>query len=128
MKSVVLGTLPLLESHTGANLAEWIKDLVLSFCIDANKVIAFVHDNGANIDCVKSLETELGWYSQGCAGHTLQLCVNAGLKVNNIIDHAIAAAHCLVTHLKKKHKIVNPLKLSHPLALLENSLLLWIFF
>ena len=111
MKSVVLWTLPLLESHTGVNLAEWIKDIVLSFCIDANKVTAFVHDNVANIDCAaKSLQTELGWYSQWCAGHTLQLCVNAGLKVNNTIDRAIAAARRLVTHFRKSKPALRALK------------------
>ena len=74
MKSFILVTLLLTESHTGANLAEWVKDLLLSFCIDPRKVMEFVNDNGANIDCAaKSLEMKLGWYSQGCAGHTLQL-------------------------------------------------------
>ena len=111
MKSVILGTLPLSESHTGVNLAEWIKDLVLSFCIDDKKVMAFVHDNGANIDCAaRSLETELNWYSQGCAGHTLQLCVNAGLKINNTIDRAIGAARCLVTHFRKSEPALRALK------------------
>lgn len=27
IKSVILGTLPLSKSHTGVNLAEWIKDV-----------------------------------------------------------------------------------------------------
>ena len=63
MNSIVLGTLPLLETHTGANLAEWIRNLVLDFGVD----------NGTNIDlAAKTLEAEQGWYSLGCAGHTLQ--------------------------------------------------------
>jgi len=34
MKSIVLGTLPLSESHTGVNLAGWVKDLVFDFNIE----------------------------------------------------------------------------------------------
>lgn len=63
--------------------------------------MAFVHDSGANIDCAaKSLKNELNWYSQGRAGHTLQLCVNAGLKINNTIDPAIGAARRFVTQFR----------------------------
>ena len=116
MKSIVLGTLPLSESHTGVNLAGWVKDLVFDFNIetidaDTKKVVAFVHDNGANIDSAgKSLETEHGWCSQGCAGHTLQLCVNAGLKVSSTIDRAIGAARRLVTHFRKSEPASRALK------------------
>ena len=31
----------------------------------------------------------------------LQLCVNAGLRTNSSIDHAIGAAWCLVSHFRK---------------------------
>ena len=30
---------------------------------------------------LKMLEVELGWLSLGCAGHTLQLCVNSSLEM-----------------------------------------------
>ena len=54
---------------------------MLDFGVEAKKVIAFIHDNGANIGlAARTLEAEQGWYSLGCAGHTLQLCVNAGFK------------------------------------------------
>ena len=53
---------------------EWIRDLVLNFGVEAKKVMAFIHDNGSNIDlAARTLEAEQGWYSLGCAGHTLQL-------------------------------------------------------
>ena len=41
-----------------------------------------------------------GWYTEACAGHTLQLCVKAGLEIKSI-KIAIAAAHRLVTHFRK---------------------------
>jgi len=90
-----------------------VKDLVFDFNIettdaDTKKVVAFVH---ANIDYAgKSLETERGWCSQGCAGHTLQLCVNAGLKVSSTIDRAIGAARRLVTHFRKSEPASRVLK------------------
>ena len=47
--------------------------------------MAFVHNNGSNVDCAaRSMETNHGWYSLGCAGHTLQLCVNAGLAIVSV--------------------------------------------
>ena len=102
MKSFSLGTFPLTESHTGESIKCWIKDLLKKFNVDSNKVVSFVHDNGSNIDlAARLLENELGWLSMGCAGHTLQLCVNAGLKVNRSVDQVIAAACCLVTHFRK---------------------------
>ena len=63
--------------------------------------MAFIHDNGANIGLAARTEAEQGWYSLGCAGHMLQLCVNAGLKINSSIDCAIGAAQCLVSHFRK---------------------------
>ena len=74
MNIIVFRTLPLLGSHTGANLTDWVRDLVLDFGVESKKVMALI-DFAAG-----TLEAKLGWHSLGCAGHTLQLCVNAGLK------------------------------------------------
>ena len=102
MTSFALGTFPLTESHTGESIQCWIKDLLKEFNVDSNKVVSFVHDNGSNIDlATRLLENELGWFSMGCADHTLQLCVNAGLKVNRSVDQTIAAACHHVTHFRK---------------------------
>ena len=46
----------------------------------------------------------------GCAGHTLQLCVNAELKVNRSVDQAIAVACCLVPHFRKSKPSMRALK------------------
>ena len=45
MKSIVSGTLPLLESHTADNLATWIKEIVEETGVCAKKVVAFIHNN-----------------------------------------------------------------------------------
>ena len=46
------------------------------------QVIAFTTDNGSNI--VKSVEEDLGKLCIPCAGHTLNLSVQAALKVNTV--------------------------------------------
>ena len=59
-----------------------IKELVDESGIASDKVVAFVHDNCKNIENAgNTLEEEYGWLSLGCAGHTLQLCVNSGLEI-----------------------------------------------
>lgn len=64
--------------------------------------MSFFHDNGSNIGCTaKTLETENGWSSLGHAGHTPQLCVNAGIEISSSVDHAIAAGRRLVTHFRR---------------------------
>ena len=58
MNSIVFGTLLLLESHTGANLADWVTDLVLDFGVESKK---FIHDNGTNIDlAARTVEAKQG--------------------------------------------------------------------
>ena len=62
MKGVILGTLPLSESHT--TTVAWIKELVDESGIKSDKVVAFVHDNCKNIENAgKALEEEHGWLS-----------------------------------------------------------------
>ena len=76
LQSQVLATRKMLERHTGKNIAEEIKKLVEEFDLD---VVAVTHDNAANMDVCLNI---LGYPHFGCAGHTLQLAVNDGLKVN----------------------------------------------
>lgn len=102
MKSVCLTTMPLEDRHTASNIAEWLEEVVARFEIPLGKIIAIVHDNGANIvAAAKTLEEKHGWSSVRCTGHTLQLVINSALK-HSSIDKAIGAARCLVEHFKKK--------------------------
>ena len=45
-------------------------------------------------------ETELCWSSESYVGHDLQLCIKAGLEVNEI-QQVVSAARRLVEHFKK---------------------------
>ncbi|MCI4377132.1 hypothetical protein PGIGA_G00200130, partial [Pangasianodon gigas] len=64
MMSVCLTTMPLEDRHTATNIAEWLEDVVTKFEIPTEKIIAIVHDNGANIVAAANiLEKKFGWIS-----------------------------------------------------------------
>ncbi len=110
MQSVCLTTMPLQDRHTAANIAEWLEEVVARFKIPPSKIIAIVHDNGANVVAAANiLEEKHGWSSVRCTGHTLQLVVNSALK-HPSIDKAVGAARCLVEHFKKSELASNKLK------------------
>ncbi|XP_049902249.1 E3 SUMO-protein ligase ZBED1-like [Epinephelus moara] len=110
MKSICLTTMPLEERHSASNIAEWLGEVVARFEIPPSKIIAIVHDNGANIvAAAKVLEEKHGWSSVRCAGHTLQLVINSSLKHTNI-EKAVGAARCLVEHFRKSELACNKLR------------------
>lgn len=101
MQSFCLTTMPLHDRHTASNIAEWLEQAVARFEIPPSKIIAIVHDNGANIVAAANiLEEKHGWSSVRCTGHTLQLVINTALK-HPSIEKAVGAARCLVEHFKK---------------------------
>ncbi|XP_077062361.1 E3 SUMO-protein ligase ZBED1-like [Siphateles boraxobius] len=101
MQSICLTTMPLHDRHTASNIAECLEQVVARFEIPPSKIIAIVHDNGANIVAAANiLEEKHGWSSVRCTGHTLQLVINAALK-HTSIEKAVGAARCLVEHFKK---------------------------
>lgn len=77
MKSVCLSSMPLEDKHTAVNIAECLEDAVAKFEIPTEKIIAVVHDNGANIVAAANIvEKKFGWASICCTGHTLQLVIS----------------------------------------------------
>ena len=107
MCSIVLRTKPLTDRHTGENIT---KEMLATFSISTDNVSAFVRDSGSNI-CLAGqlLHDKYGWYTEACAGHTLQLCVKAGLEIRSI-EIANAAARCLVTHFRKSEVATTALR------------------
>ncbi|XP_060781454.1 zinc finger BED domain-containing protein 4-like [Neoarius graeffei] len=107
LHSFVLETKVLEVSHTAANIAERLSEVMADFRIPAEKRVALVHDNAANmVLCADQLSQNPSWGNvQGvrCAGHTLQLCINVALKKDPIC-RVIAAARRLVGHFKKSAK------------------------
>lgn len=107
LHSFVLETKELGVSHTAANIGERLSEVMADFRIPAEKRVAIVHDNAANIVlCAEQLSRNPSWGKvQGvrCAGHTLQLCINAALKKDPVC-RVVAAARRLVGHFKKSAK------------------------
>lgn len=109
MCSIVLGTKPLTDQHTGENITIWIEEMLATFSISTDNVSAFVQDSGSNIHPAGQLHDKYGWYTEACAGHTLQLCAKAGLEIRSI-EIAIAAARRLVTHFRKSEVATTALR------------------
>ncbi|KAF3848769.1 hypothetical protein F7725_015266 [Dissostichus mawsoni] len=88
-------------------------EVMEEFGIPPEKRVAVVHDNAANmVLCAQQLSQNPSWGNvQGirCAGHTLQLCINAAVKLDPIC-RVIAAARRLVGHFKKTEDIVSVLR------------------
>lgn len=62
MQSLCLTTMPLQDRHTASNIEEWLEEVVVKFEILASKIIATVHDNGANFVAVANILLEKrGW-------------------------------------------------------------------
>ena len=49
MCSIVLGTKPLTDRHTGENIIIWIEKMLATFSITMDNVSPFVHDSGSDI-------------------------------------------------------------------------------
>ena len=100
-RNCILETRSFPEHHTGANIADKLKNMMSVFDIENSKVVAVVHDQGSNIQlCGEILENDVGWYSISCAAHKLQLCVNGALNSQQSIARAIGAARKLVGHFR----------------------------
>ena len=81
MVSCVLATSPFPEQHTGINIAEKLKEIVISYDIE-----------GSNMELSAAvLEENSSCESLSCAAHRLQLCIQQGLEVRAIAG-AIGAA------------------------------------
>ena len=98
--SKVLLTREMGERHTGVNISERLLEAAKEWGITDERVSGLVRDNAANAILGADLT---GWPHFGCAAHTLQLSVNAGLA-HPTTDKAIAVARKLVGHFK--HSVV----------------------
>ncbi|KAJ8025314.1 Zinc finger BED domain-containing protein DAYSLEEPER [Holothuria leucospilota] len=83
--------------HTAAALTQQMSAIVEEWALE-EKLGAIVHDNASN---VKNIGRSLGVDDVPCAGHTLQLCVNNGLKAHANIGRLISCGRRLVGHFKK---------------------------
>ncbi|XP_041361859.1 E3 SUMO-protein ligase ZBED1-like [Gigantopelta aegis] len=80
LKSFVLQTRELPESHTGVNIAQVLTDAISEWGLNKNPPL--VTDNAANMEVAA---IEAGCIPHiGCYAHTLNLAAQRGLKVNSV--------------------------------------------
>ncbi|CAG8652875.1 43728_t:CDS:2 [Gigaspora margarita] len=87
-----------LDDHYSSDIIESVSSVLDKFNIDHQKIFSITTDNGAN---VKSAVQQMGITNVKCAGHTLQLSVNLGLKQ---VDGLISNCKTLVSILSKEKK------------------------
>ena len=94
------------ERHTAVNVAEHIETLISSWGLDG-RVTAVVTDNARNM---VAAFRDLPFERLGCAAHSLQLSICAGLKKANV-DGLLAKVRRIVGHVKHSGANFTELKL-----------------
>ena len=98
---VTLENEELAEAHTADNLAEALKDVLDRWNLDSSNLSAITTDNASNIQ--KAVVDILHWKSLGCFGHTVNLCVKAGLKQQQV-HTAVSRCARLVSYFRKSSR------------------------
>ena len=93
--SKTLATRLIDERHSGINIAKAISDIAADFEIES--IPCLVTDNAANMSVAAK---EAGLAHTGCFAHTLQLCVEQGLKLNPVAK-ALGAARKVVAYFNR---------------------------
>eukprot|EP00118_Oscarella_pearsei_P005687 m.26176 g.26176 ORF g.26176 m.26176 type:complete len:173 (+) comp29152_c0_seq1:383-901(+) len=88
------------ESHTGANIADELAEILQDWDMCQDKLSCATTDNGSNIVSASAL---LGWQRMPCFSHTLQLAVE---KVTSLPDVSKALARlCPILIIPQNHLI-----------------------
>ena len=103
-RSIVLATRPLDVSHTAKNISDCLEAIQHEFQIV--KLTGLVTDNAANMRLAGTMLGVLHWM---CFSHTLQLCIQEGLKIPTI-KTAISRGSSLVGHFNKSSTATAALK------------------
>ena len=107
LQHFVLENQELPEQHTAANIAEAMKNVLAQWGLDSSKLAGATVDNAANIQ--KAMVDILSLKCLGCFGHTINLCVKAGLKQRQV-ETAVARCSRLVTFFRKSSRAAHILQ------------------
>ncbi|KAM4020423.1 E3 SUMO-protein ligase ZBED1-like [Anomaloglossus baeobatrachus] len=100
----LLETQHVLKNKTDHNLPEQLCAVLTDFGLSANLVTCVVHDRSSSLTAhAQSFRDSYGWSSFCCTAHVLQLCVQAGLDVQEVKE-ALAAARGLVSYFQEDYK------------------------
>ena len=126
LENIVLATRETSDRHTGINIAKHLKDIEQEFNI--HTVIALVTDNARNMLVAAE---EAKYVRQSCFSHTLQLCINDGLK-QATVTKAVATAKRLVGHFSHStiatqalHEHQQKMGNSKPISLIQDVATRW---
>ena len=84
-------------SHTGAYIAQKIKEILESWLISTDQVHVFLRNNGSNM--VKAMK-DAKLPDLGCFAHTLQLVVHDGVLSQRAVINILAICRKIVGHFK----------------------------
>ena len=107
LKSVTLENQELAEAHTADNLAEALRNVLNKWSINEHQLSGVTVDNALNIQ--KAVTEVLQWKCLGCFGHTVNLCVKAGLKQAEV-HTAVSRCGRLVTYFRKSTRAAHILE------------------
>ncbi|CAG8819460.1 3899_t:CDS:2, partial [Cetraspora pellucida] len=98
-----------LDKHNASDIIKLVNLVLNKFNIDHLKIFTITTDNNSNI---KSAMQQLNITNVKCAGHTLQLSVNLGLKE---VDDLISKYKSLIAILSKEKNVNSFVKLNYKL-------------
>ncbi|XP_066436005.1 E3 SUMO-protein ligase ZBED1-like [Eleutherodactylus coqui] len=91
----------LLQNQADDNLAERLYSALTEFGLSSNLVSCVVHNQWASLSAHgQTCKDTYGWTSLCCTSHVLQLCVQAGLEVQEVKE-ALGAARDLVSFFQE---------------------------
>ncbi|KAJ4929913.1 hypothetical protein JOQ06_018933 [Pogonophryne albipinna] len=105
LKSRVLRTTIMPERHTAVNIAQRLKETIEEWDL---VVFCTIHDNASSMNLAMELCEQFP-HHLGCAGHTIQLAINAGLHLPEIAKTTDAARR-IVSHFRHSSVAVCALK------------------
>ena len=106
LQHFVLENEELSEQHTAENLAEALTSILKQWKLEPSKLSGATVDNAANVH--KAVADILSWKCLGCFGHTINLCVKAGLNQSQV-HTAVARCSRLVTFFRKSSRAAHVL-------------------
>ena len=106
LKSFCLETMPLFKDHTGQNIADAMVDILDSWDLNRDNLVATTTDSGSNVVSAFRLMNAL---RISCFGHNLDLAIRKGLD-NARVQRVIARCHSLVELFHRSYKKTRDLR------------------
>lgn len=123
-KSVTIGVTELDERHTAENLEKWLLDIVESWGINKDSIVAFVSDNAANIK--KAIVDGFGLDKHlACFAHTLNLVPSTIIENDKAVAAVCKKVKSIVTYFKKSVAAADQLRAHSNLKLIQSVETRW---